>query len=360
MPIKGIDFRYGKKVRIGFTIGDINGIGPEVLIKALSDHRILNYCTPVIFGSNKVLSFYKKLLDAEHFKYAHCDQVSDANPKLINVINTLPEEFIPDPGISSTAGGQAAMLSLEAAADALLDGQLDALVTAPINKHNMHEAGFTFPGHTEYLNHRAGGPGSLMMLLNDSMRVALATHHMPLQEVPGTLSVEYLVSKIRILATSLRQDFGIDKPLIALTGLNPHAGDQGLLGRDELEVIIPAMEQVRKDGIIVSGPFAADGLFGSGQISQFDAVLTMYHDQGLVGFKALSFDTGINYTAGMPFVRTSPDHGTAYDIAGKNVASATSMLQSIFCALDIYRTRLQYVQNHENPVKRTELAQERG
>lgn len=349
-----------KKINIGFTLGDVNGIGPEVLIKALSDHRILNMCTPIIYGSNRILSYYKKLIDAEHFKYASCENAAAANPKLINVINSIADDVLIEPGVDNSTGGKYALISLEAATADLLSGEIDALVTAPINKHNMQQEGFHFNGHTEYFDNKAGNSGSLMMLLNEHMKVALVTHHIPLQDVPSTLSPEYILQKIEMLNKSLIQDFGCNRPVIAVTGLNPHAGDQGLLGKDEQEIIIPAIRMAQDKKILAVGPLAADGLFGSGHYRSYDAVLAMYHDQGLVGFKALSFESGTNFTAGLPFVRTSPDHGTAYDIAGKNIASAGSMLQAIYTAIDIVRTRKNFHEITANPVKKNVIASERG
>ncbi len=336
------------KLTIGFTLGDINGIGPEVLIKSLSNHKLLQFCTPIIYGSNKILSYYKNTCQADHFKYSSADGFADANPKVVNVINVIDEDILITPGQENETGARCALLSLEAAANDLVEGNIDAVVTAPINKHNMHQVGFQFNGHTEYFDFKAGNPGSLMMLLDEKTRVALATHHIPLKDVPDVLSQEYIYNKIIALHRSLETDFGIRKPTIAVLGLNPHAGDKGLLGNDENEVIIPAIKQAQDNKILAVGPMAADGLFGRGNYKAYDAVLAMYHDQGLVGFKALSFNSGTNFTAGLPFVRTSPDHGTAYDIAGKGQADSGSLLQAIYTAIDIVNHRRDFKADREN------------
>ena len=348
-----------KKMKIGFTLGDINGVGPEVLVKALSDHRILQYCTPVIYGSNKILAYYKKVAGTEHFKYASCDAIENANPKIINVINTIHEDIELTPGIENETGARCAFDSLEAAANDLIAGKVDAVVTAPINKHNMQRVGFQFNGHTEYFDYKAGNNGNLMMLMNDQMRIALATHHVPLKDVPGILSEEFILKKIYLLHRSLVEDFAVMRPVIAVLGLNPHAGDNGLLGSDEAEVIIPAIQKAQDKKMLVVGPLAADGLFGSGNYKQYDGILAMYHDQGLVGFKALSFNSGTNFTAGLPFVRTSPDHGTAYDIAGKGIADGGSMLQALYTAIDVIRNRERYHTERENRLIPTPLRSEK-
>lgn len=348
-----------KKIQIGFTVGDVNGVGPEVLVKALSDHRILQYCTPVIYGSNKILSFYKRVAGIEQFKYASCENAESANAKIINVIHAIQEDVEIQPGAENEIGARCALESLEAATGDLIAGKLDALVTAPINKHNMQHVGFQFNGHTEYFDYKAGNNGNLMMLMNEQMRVALATHHVPLKDVPGILSEEFILRKIELLHRSLVEDFAIMRPVIAVLGLNPHAGDKGLLGKDEHEVIIPAIQKAQDKKMLVVGPLAADGLFGSGHYKQYDGILAMYHDQGLVGFKALSFNSGTNFTAGLPFVRTSPDHGTAFDIAGKGIADAGSMLQAIYTAIDVIGNRERYHTERENRLIPTPLRSEK-
>lgn len=349
-----------QKIKIGITLGDVNGIGPEVIIKALEDKRILNLCTPVLYGSNKVFNFYKKMFEAEHFNYTTCTSPEQANPKNINIINCIADEVMLQPGIENADGGKNAILSLEAATADLLAGKIDALVTAPINKNNMQQAGFNFPGHTEYFNDKAGNSESVMLLMNEYLKVGLITNHLPLKDIAAAVTKEKILKKIEILNQTLVQDFSKFKPVIAVLGLNPHSGDNGLLGDEEKNIIIPAIKAAHDKKIMVMGPYSADGFFGSGNYTKFDAVLAMYHDQGLVPFKALSFGSGVNFTAGLPFIRTSPDHGTAYEIAGKNLASPDSMLQAIFTAIDISANRKIYKEVTSNPLKKTIIESERG
>ena len=348
------------KIKIGFTLGDVNGIGPEVLIKALEDKRILGICTPVIYGSNRIISFYKKMINAEGFSYTTCATADQANSKAVNIINCITEEIILTPGQETEVGAKAALVSLEAASDDLINGKIDALVTAPINKNNLHTVGFKYPGHTEYFNARANNKESVMMLMNENLRVGLVTNHLPLKDVAGAITKELILQKIQIIYQTLKQDFALFNPTIAVLGLNPHSGDNGLLGQEEKNIIIPAIKEAQDKKILAVGPFSADGFFGSGNYQQFDAILAMYHDQGLVGFKSLSFGSGINFTAGLPFVRTSPDHGTAYDLAGKHTASADSMLHAIYAAIDICQNRADYLESTKNPLKRTYVEAERG
>lgn len=348
------------RLRIGFTLGDINGIGPEVVLKALEDKRMLSICTPVIYGSNKIISFYKKLSNLEGLTYTTAHNAEQANPKAVNVINCITQEVMIMPGQENEAGAQCALTSLEAATADLLAGHIDALVTAPINKHNLQSIGFAYPGHTEYFNAQAPNAESVMLLMQGDLRVGLVTGHVPVKEVSSALTTARILKKLEVIRHSLLQDFASTSPKIAVLGLNPHAGDGGALGAEETQVIIPAIKAAQEKRMFVSGPFSADGFFGSGQYQHFDAVLAMYHDQGLVGFKSLSFGNGVNYTAGLPFVRTSPDHGTAYDIAGKNMANPESLLQATFTAIDIVRNRREYLEATKNPLKRTEVASERG
>ncbi len=349
-----------QKMKIGFTLGDVNGIGPEVIIKSLEDKRILNLCTPVIYGSNRILSFYKKMFNAEHFNYTTCTTPDQANPRNINIINCIVDEVIIQPGIENPASGKAAMISLDAATGDLLAGKIDALVTAPITKNNMQQAGFTFPGHTEYFNHKAGNLESVMLLMNEHLKVGLVTNHVPLKDVSVAITKEMILKKLEILNRTLIQDFAIFKPVIAVLGLNPHSGDSGRLGDEEKNIIIPAIKEAQDKKIMVMGPYPADGFFGSGNYTKFDAILAMYHDQGLIPFKALSFGSGVNFTGGLPFIRTSPDHGTAFDIAGKNEASADSMMQAIFTAIDIANNRRSYLESTANPIRKTIVVNERG
>lgn len=349
-----------KKLKIGFTMGDVNGIGPEVLIKALEDKRILGICTPIIYGSSRIISFYKKIINAESFSYTNCNGAELANSKSVNIINCITEEIILTPGQESPIGAKAALISLEAATADLTAGKIDALVTGPINKNNLHNVGFTYPGHTEYFNAAAGDVESVMLLMNENLRVGLVTNHLPLKDVAQAISKELILKKIEIIYHTLRQDFALPSPTIAVLGLNPHSGDNGLLGAEENEIIIPAIKAAQDKKILAVGPFSADGFFGSGNYQQFDAILAMYHDQGLVGFKSLSFGSGINFTAGLPFVRTSPDHGTAFEIAGKNEASSDSLLHAIFAAIDISNNRNAYLESTKNPIRRTYVESERG
>ena len=347
------------KLKIGFTMGDVNGIGPEVLIKALEDKRILALCTPVIYGSNRIISFYKKMFNAEGFAYTTCNSPEQANAKSINIINCIAEEILIQPGVDTEVAGKAAFISLETATTDLLAGKIDALVTAPINKMNMQQTGFNYQGHTEYFNAKANQPESVMLMMNDHLKVGLVTNHLALKDIPAAITKERILKKISIINQTLKQDFAIFNPTIAVLAMNPHSGDNGLLGNEEKNIIIPAIKEAQDKKMIVVGPFSADGFFGSGNYTKFDAVLAMYHDQGLVGYKSLSFGSGINFTAGLPFIRTSPDHGTAYDIAGKNMASPESMLQAIFTAIDIHHNRKEYQESIKNPLKRTYVESER-
>ncbi|MBK7037029.1 MAG: 4-hydroxythreonine-4-phosphate dehydrogenase PdxA [Bacteroidetes bacterium] len=347
------------KLKIGFTLGDVNGIGPEVLIKALDDNRILKLCTPVIYGSNRILSFYKKMFNIEGFNYTTCVDADQSNTKSVNIINCITDDIILQPGQDTAIGGKTALISLEAATQDLLAKKIDALVTAPINKNNMQQSGFNYHGHTEYFNAKAGDKESVMLLMNENLRVGLVTNHLAIKEIPAAITKEKILQKIELINHSLKQDFAIFNPTIAVLALNPHSGDGGLLGDEEKNIIIPAIKAAQDKKIYVVGPFAADGFFGSGNYQKFDAILAMYHDQGLVGFKSLSFGSGINFTAGLPFVRTSPDHGTAYDIAGKNEASGESMLHAIFAAIDICNRRVSYAESTKNPLKRSYVEAER-
>ncbi len=347
------------KLKIGFTLGDVNGIGPEVLIKALDDNRILKLCTPVIYGSNRILSFYKKMFNIEGFNYTTCVDADQSNTKSVNIINCITDDIILQPGQDTAIGGKTALISLEAATQDLLAKKIDALVTAPINKNNMQQSGFNYHGHTEYFNAKAGDKESVMLLMNENLRVGLVTNHLAIKEIPAAITKEKILQKIELINHSLKQDFAIFNPTIAVLALNPHSGDGGLLGDEEKNIIIPAIKAAQDRKIYVVGPFAADGFFGSGNYQKFDAILAMYHDQGLVGFKSLSFGSGINFTAGLPFVRTSPDHGTAYDIAGKNEASGESILHAIFAAIDICNRRVSYAESTKNPLKRSYVEAER-
>jgi 4-hydroxythreonine-4-phosphate dehydrogenase len=337
-------------LKVGITIGDINGIGPEIIVKSLKDNRILTDFTPVIYGSSKVISFYKRNLNIQEFNFNSCKSADEIQNKKINLINVWNDEFEIYPGVANDIGGKYAFKSLEAATSDIASGKIDVLVTAPISKDNIQKAGFQFPGHTEYLAELSGVKSALMVLVSPFLRVALVTTHLPLKEISSTLTKELVVSKIKQFENSLIKDFGIQRPRIAVFGLNPHAGENGKLGSEEQEIILPAITTAKNEGIFAYGPFAADGFFGSEIKNQFDGILAMYHDQGLAAFKALSFDDGVNFTADLPIVRTSPDHGTAFDIAGKNCASEQSLRSAIYLALDIFKNRKFQKQISANPL----------
>lgn len=341
--------KYGI-VKVGISIGDVNGIGPEVIMKALADNRILSDCVPIIYGSNKVLAFHKKNLDLSDFAYQSIESAEEAKGKKVFVVNMWKDEIPFDIGNVTELGGKYALESLERAAQDLASGKIDVLVTAPISKEAMAKTGFTFPGHTEYLANMAGEEDALMMMVSPTLRVGLVTSHIPLKDVHTTITKEKIAAKILALNSSLKKDFGITRPKIAVFGLNPHAGENGKMGNEEAQIINPAIVEAQSDGILAYGPYPADGFFGSASKSQFDAVLAMYHDQGLAAFKALSFDEGVNFTAGLPIVRTSPDHGTAFDIAGMNKASGSSMRNAIYLAIDVYRTHVFEKEISENPL----------
>ena len=329
-----------ERPRIGITIGDINGVGPEVIIKTLKDNRILNHITPVIYGSTKTLSYYRKVLKVDDFNYSQVKNPGSYLYRKVNVVNCWEHPIEIQAGEETEEGGKASYLALRQAVKDVKDGLIDALVTAPINKNNIQNDEFNFPGHTEFLTTQFERQDSLMMMVGDNMKVGIVTGHMPLKEVSAAITAEKLRSKIKLMEQSLINDFLIRKPKIAVLGLNPHSGEEGLLGQEEQEIIKPVIQELKNKGKLVIGPFPADGFFGKGQYKNFDAVLAMYHDQGLGPFKALAFQEGVNFTAGLPVIRTSPDHGTAYAIAGKNVADPTSMRQSVYLALDIFKNRV--------------------
>ena len=324
---------------IGITIGDINGIGPEVIIKSLENQNILNQFTPVIYGSSKVISYYRKALDVPDFNFKLIKSIDNVQHRKVNILNCWEEDVEITPGASTEVGGKYAFISLEKATKDVTSGHLDAIVTAPINKHNIQNENFNFPGHTEYLTDIVGKSESLMFLVSEQLRVGVVTGHIQLKDVSSAITTEKIQAKLDLMIKSLKKDFGRVKPKIAILGLNPHAGEDGLLGNEENEIIKPLIENYRSKGALVFGPFPADGFFGAAQQYKYDGVLAMYHDQGLIPFKSIAFDSGVNFTAGLPIVRTSPDHGTAYAIAGKNQANANSMRQAIYCAIDISNHR---------------------
>ncbi|MGB0885202.1 MAG: 4-hydroxythreonine-4-phosphate dehydrogenase PdxA [Chitinophagales bacterium] len=329
------------KPKIGITIGDINGIGPEIIIKMLSDDRIYALCQPIIYGSTKVLSYYKKMLKNEKFKYTHLKDWGRLAGKQTFVVNCIDEQPEINVGKETDNGGKYAFESLNTALKDWKDGKIDALLTAPINKSLVAKhAGENFKGHTEYITTFCEKDESLMLLTSDRLTVGLATNHIPVNQIASSLKPNLITKKIMMLNKSLKEDFNIQKPKIAVLGLNPHAGDNGLLGSEEENIIKPAIQDANSRGILTFGPYPSDGFFGTLDYTAFDGILAMYHDQGLIPFKALAFDEGVNFTSGLNLVRTSPDHGTAYNIAGKNTASEQSMRQALFLAIDIVKNRM--------------------
>lgn len=330
-----------QKPVIGITIGDINGVGPEVIIKSLSDSRILRHITPVVFGSTKVLSFYRKMMQIEEFHYSQLKSINDLNHRKVNVVNCWPEMVEIKVGKVTSEAGNCAYLALKEAMKYLKEDKIDALVTAPINKKNIQRDDFKFVGHTDYISDELGVNDNLMLMVNENLRVGVVTAHVPVNEISNQLTQEAVEAKLNIMVKTLKKDFGIEKPRVALLGLNPHAGEDGLLGKEETEIIEPVISRYKNKGSLVFGPFPADGFFGTLQYQKYDGILAMYHDQGLIPFKMLCFESGVNFTAGIPKVRTSPDHGTAYSIAGKNMASPVSMREAIYLALETVKIRNQ-------------------
>ncbi|MDJ1500990.1 4-hydroxythreonine-4-phosphate dehydrogenase PdxA [Xanthocytophaga agilis] len=327
---------------IGITLGDFNGVGPEVTLKALAGGQISRVCTPVLYGSVKVLSRYRKLLNLEEIQLHSIRTMDQLIHKRVNVFNCWEEHLEIEPGKATPEAGNAAYLALKTAVADLKNNMLDAIVTAPINKHTIQNDAFKFPGHTEYFAHEFGSTDSLMFLVSPELRVAVATGHIPLEKVKPAITKDLITKKIKLLEHSLRQDFGIAKPKIAVLGLNPHAGEDGLLGMEEKEIIAPVISELKHKGTLVYGPLPADGFFGTGNYRKYDGILAMYHDQGLIPFKTIAFENGVNFTAGLSMVRTSPDHGTAYNIAGKNIADETSMREAIYLACDIVKNRREH------------------
>ncbi len=344
-----------KTIIAGISHGDINGIGYEVIIKALMDPMINDFCVPVVYGSPKVAAYHRKALNISNFSFNNIKSPEEANHKKANMINCLDDNIRVELGKSTAQGGEAAFISLERAVEDMRNGKINVLVTAPIDKKNIQSDNFSFNGHTEYLKSKSGAEDVLMFMISENMRIGFATAHVPLKKVSEIITTELIIRKIRLMNQSLVLDFGIRKPKIAVLGLNPHAGDNSLLGTEETEVIIPAMKQAEKENILAFGPFPADGFFGAGSFTKFDGILAMYHDQGLTPFKALSFDSGVNFTAGLPFVRTSPVHGTAFSIAGKGEASENSFRQAIYLACNIFRNRQMHTEIAQNPLKHQDI-----
>lgn len=346
-----------RKIRVGITHGDVNGIGCEVIMKALADETMTELCTPVIFGHQRTLMHYRKTCGIDpSFRFTPLTSVDDVRDGEVNLVNIAGEdEVVLEPGIPTADSGRMALAALDAAVQAWKDRRIDVLVTAPINKEAMKMAGFPFAGHTEYLADKLGdGAEPTMILMSESpaLRVALVTTHKCIREVPDAITQETIVEKLRSLHNTMRKDFSLGRPKIAVLSLNPHAGDGGVIGTEEQDIITPAIQQAYQRHILAFGPYAADGFFGSGKYALFDMVLAMYHDQGLAPFKLLAMEHGVNFTAGLPVVRTSPDHGTGYDIVGKGIADATSMRDAIYAAIDIYRRRWNYIRSRSNPLKK--------
>ncbi len=341
-----------ENIIVGISIGDLNGIGSEVILKTFEDARMLELCTPIIFANVKILSFLKKNLEltAQLHGIDHLNQMVIGK---INVLNVWKEGVNIEYGKADDAVGKYAVKSFVTATKALKDGDIDVLVTAPISKSNIQSEEFSFPGHTDYLNQELEG-NALMFMIQDNLRVGLLTDHVPLNEVAKHLTEELIRTKIKTINQSLIQDFGIRKPKIAVLGLNPHSGDNGVIGQEEDKIIKPTLKKIYDEGILVFGPFSADGFFGSSQYEKYDAVIATYHDQGLIPFKTLSFGKGVNYTAGLNKIRTSPDHGTAYEIAGKGIADNHSFTEAVYAAIDIYNSRNEYAVITEKPLKTKE------
>lgn len=338
-------------IRVGITQGDINGIGYEVIVKTLMEPHMIELCTPIIYGSPKVAAYHRKALNIEGLSFNHIRNANEAHTKRINIINCMDDSVRVELGKSTREAGESSFNALDAACIDLEQGVIDVLVTAPINKDNIQSEHFSFPGHTEYLAQRFKTNNYVMLMVSDTMKMGVVTTHVPLSEVSKNITKEAILSKLRIISHSLQQDFSITKPRIAVFGLNPHAGDNGLLGNEEIDIILPAILQAKKEGIIALGPYPADGFFGSNDYRKFDAILAMYHDQGLIPFKMASFEHGVNYTAGLPIIRTSPAHGTAYSIAGEDKASPASFRQAMFLAVDIFKNRIIHEEISKNPLK---------
>lgn len=341
-----------KKIRVAITQGDINGVGYEVILKTFGDNRMYDFCTPVLYGSSKVASYHKKLLTSmpQEIQFNNIRSAKDAQDGRFNIINLTQDEVKIDLGKSTEVAGAQSRESLSRACDDLKEGTVDVLVTAPINKRNIQAPDFDFPGHTEYLSHKFGS-SSLMFMVCDRIRIGIVTNHLALKDVPDALTHDLLMEKITIMNHSLMRDFGITKPKIAVLALDPHAGDGGVIGDFDKRVIRPVIDEVQADGVLAYGPFPSDGFFGSSEFNNFDGVLALYHDQGLIPFKLMSFTEGVNYTAGLPYVRTSPAHGTGYDIAGKDKASEQSMRSAVYLACNILRHRQEYDELTANPLK---------
>lgn len=350
--------RKEHKIRVGISIGDLNGIGPEIVIKALEDKRMLDFFTPVIFASIKTMSFFKNHMNSD-ISFHGIDKFNQLIDSRINVLNVWKEPVEINFGEENKTIGTYAVKSLEGAVEALKSNDIDVLVTAPINKQNIQSDTFNFPGHTNYIAKQLNGK-SLMFMVTDHLKVGLLTDHVPVEAVGKSITPALIKEKIDLMYQSLIMDFQIRRPKIAVLGINPHAGDGGVIGNEDDDVLKPTLSQLRDEGKLVYGPYAADTFFGTGNYKNFDAVLAAYHDQGLVPFKTISFGEGVNYTAGLSKIRTSPDHGTGYDIAGKNMADASSFKQAIFTALKIYNNRNSYQKLTQNPLKLSQKSSQKS
>jgi len=346
---------HNKTIKIGISHGDINGISYEVIMKTLLDSRILEMCVPIIYGSPKVAAYHRKALDINNLSFNHIRSIKEAHQRRIHIVNCINDNVRVELGKATPAAGEAAFMALDRAVSDLEKGYIDALITAPINKDTIQSDSFNFPGHTEFLAQKFNTEDYVMLMVSETLKVGVVTTHIPISKVSESLTKEAILSKIRLIAKSLQQDFSISKPRIAVLGLNPHAGDNGLLGNEDKEIILPAIIQAKKEGNIVLGPYPADGFFGSDDYRKFDAVLAMYHDQGLIPFKLASFERGVNYTAGLPVVRTSPAHGTAYSLAGEDKASPESFRQALYLAIDIIKNRGIYLEITKNPLKKYDI-----
>ncbi|MGB5820199.1 MAG: 4-hydroxythreonine-4-phosphate dehydrogenase PdxA [Saonia sp.] len=342
-----------KRIKLGISIGDLNGIGPEVVLKTFEDARMLDFCTPVIFASNKTMSFQKNKLGIT-INYNGIHEASKAIDGKINVVNVWKETPEITFGAVTAEGGKYAIKSLKAAVKALNNNEIDALVTAPINKNNIQAEDFKFPGHTDYLAQELEGE-SLMFMVTDSLKVGLLTDHVAVKDVSEAITAELIHTKVATIEKSLKMDFGIRKPKVAILGINPHSGDNGIIGKEDDEILKPAIKELMDAGHLVYGPYSADSFFGSDAYKNFDAILAAYHDQGLIPFKTLSFGKGVNFTAGLSKVRTSPDHGTAYEIAGKGKADPSSFKEAVFTALRIFKNRTEYGELTKNPLKKQKI-----
>ena len=348
-----------QKPIIGITNGDINGVGLEIILKTLSDNRIMEFCSPVIYSSARTVSFHRKAINLANLNYTQIQYLENISPNTINILNCWEEEVPVQLGVDNLISGKYALKSLEAVTADCVAGKIQGMVTAPINKHNIHSDAFPFKGHTEYLATKSGAE-ALMIMCSDVLKVGLVVGHVPVSEISARVKKDLILKKLTMLADSLKKDFGIDKPKIAVLGLNPHNGDKGLMGNEENTEITPAINEAKAKNILAFGPFSADGFFGTAQYANYDAVLAMYHDQGLAPFKTISFDSGVNFTAGLPIIRTSPDHGPAFDLAGRNMANESSFRSALFMCVDIFRMRKGYADMRANPLKRIEMERERG